>query len=118
MIILEFLGRLITAFIIEDLVFAGIDSLNNFVLKLRGIETLSVQEKKLKKLRKKYLFKKVKLLKTINPKIKACQIANVLEVVDSKLVYIEVIGPDKYQIEYKGDIAFLIKLNSIRLINT
>ena len=115
MIFFELLGQFIMQIIFEGIIGSSLSEANNFILKLRGIETGTPDERKQKKLEKKYLYKKVKLLRTINPIIKAGMTATVLDVINNKQVFVEVSGTDGLPLEYIGELAFTTKILHLKL---
>ncbi len=82
------LFEFIVQFIFEEFLRETIISINNFILKLRGIETRSIEEIKLDKLRKKYEYKTVKLKNNVND-LEIGEQGTVLEVINLNYCFVE-----------------------------
>ncbi len=88
MLLLEIIGKFITEVIIIEVLGAILSRLNNSVLKLRGIETRSIEEIKYHKLRKRYEYKLVKLIRDVH-NLKRGTMGIVLEVIDLTFCFVE-----------------------------
>ena len=66
MILLELIGEFVAEVIIIDFFGGILSKINNSILKIRGIETRSVDEIKLDKIKKRYDYKTVKLKRKVN----------------------------------------------------
>ena len=91
MIILEIISEFIIEVIFIDIIGGILSRLNNAVLKLRGIETKSLEEIKLEKLRKRYEYKTIALKSNYNNLLKGDK-GVVLELTDTDNAFIEFDG--------------------------
>lgn len=66
MLILEIIAQFLIEQIFINLICGGISRIYNFILKLRGIETRSQDEIKLERLKRRYEYKSVRILKDVN----------------------------------------------------
>ena len=82
------LFEVIAEFIFEEILREIVLRINNFILKLRGIETRSIEEIKLDKLRKKYEYKTVNLKNNVNG-LEIGEQGTVLEIIDLNYCFVE-----------------------------
>jgi hypothetical protein len=88
MVILEALIQFFIEVILIDIIGGTISRLNNAVLKFRGIETRSIDEIKLTKLKKRYEYKII-ALKSNHNELKKGTKGIVLELIDNEKALIE-----------------------------
>ena len=91
MIILELIAEFFIEVIMIDVTGGTLSKLNNAILKLRGIETKSVEEIKLDKLKKRYEYKNV-VLKSNSNELKKGKKGVVLELIDGNNAFVEFEG--------------------------
>lgn len=91
MIILEIIAEFIIEVIFIDLIGGLFSRINNAVLKLRGIETLPVDEIKFNKLKKRYEYKTIALKSSYNELEKGSK-GVVLELIDAGNAFVEFEG--------------------------
>ncbi len=91
MIILELIADFVIEVILIDIIGGTISKLNNAILKLRGIETKTIDEIKIDKLKKRYEYKTIALKSNYNELKK-----------DSKGVVVELIDNDNAFVEFEG----------------
>jgi hypothetical protein len=100
MIIVELIAEFFLETIFIDVIGGAISKINNRFLKLRGIETESVEEKKFNKIRKRYEYKKVRL-KQNQGHLKKGEIGIVLEVLNPKECSVEFNDKDIIEVKLK-----------------
>ena len=88
MIILEIISEFIIEVIFIEVIGGTTSRLNNAVSKLRGIETKSVEEVKLDKLKKRYEYKSIVLKSNYNEFKKGTK-GIVLELIDKENAFVE-----------------------------
>ncbi len=88
MLLLEIIGQFLIEVIFIDFLGGILSRLNNSILKLRGIETRSIEEIKLDKIRKRYELKTVKLKREITNLEKGKK-GVILEIIDLKSCIVE-----------------------------
>ena len=91
MIILEVLTKFIIEVILIDIIGGAMSKINNVILKIRGIETRTVDEIKLEKLKKRYEYKTI-ALKSDYDELKKGSKGVVLELIDSNNAFVEFEG--------------------------
>ena len=94
MIILEIIAEFIIEVIFIELVGGTLSRLNNGILKLRGIETRTIEEIKFEKFRKRYEYKSV-ITKAAYGNINKGTKGTVLELIDSKIAFVEFKGNEE-----------------------
>ncbi len=109
MIIIEVIIHFIVEVIFINIIGGAISRINNFILKLRGIETKSLSEIKLEKLRNRYEYNTVKLLKDLDEKNGRGSIGIVVELIDEEEALVE-FNDDNF--------ATKVKLKDLRKINS
>ena len=100
MIIIEVIAQFIVEVIFIEIIGGIVSRSKNLILKLRGIETRSISEIKLDKLKTRYEYKKVQLLKDADIRNQKGSIGVVLELVDIKEALVE-FGNDQTPIKVK-----------------
>jgi len=88
MIIVEIIAGFIVEVILIDVIGGILTRLNNAVLKLRGIETRTVDEIILDKMKKRYEYKRIALKSNYNKLQKGAK-GVVLELMDKKNAHVE-----------------------------
>lgn len=88
MIVLEIIAEFVIEVVLIEIIGGTISRLNNAVLKLRGIETKSVEEVKLDKLKKRYEHKSIVLKSNYNEFKKGTK-GVVLELIDKENAFVE-----------------------------
>ena len=94
MILLEIIGQIIVEIIFIDFLGGILIRINNSILRLRGIETRSIEEIKLEKVRKRYEYKTVKLKRKTDEFERGTK-GVVLEIIDLKYCFVEFGKADK-----------------------
>ena len=97
MLLLEIIGQFIVEVIFIEFLGGILTRINNSILKLRGIETRSIEEIKLDKIKKRYEYKTVKLKKKVNG-LEIGTKGVVLEIIDLKSCFVE-FGKEKKEIK-------------------
>ena len=88
MIIIEIIAQFVIEVILIDIIGGTLSKLNNTILKLRGIETRTLDEIKYDKLKKLYEYKTV-LAKTDYNEIQKGTKGVVLELTDNEFAFVE-----------------------------
>lgn len=91
MIILEIIAEFIIEVILIDIVGGTISRINNAVLNFRGIETRTIEEIKLDKLKDRYEYKTISLKSNYN-ELKKGSKGVVLELIDNENAFVEFEG--------------------------
>ena len=93
MVILEAIAQFFIEVILIDIIGGIISRANNAVLRIRGIETRTVDEIKFNKLKKRYEYKTIALKSNYNDLKKGIK-GVVLELIDNENAFIEFEGLD------------------------
>lgn len=88
MILLEIISQLLFEELLEGFLGGFLRRANNSLLKLRGIETRSPEVIHLEKLRDRYLYKNVKVLKSTGGVLRGDE-GIVLEIINTKTCFVE-----------------------------
>jgi len=106
MIIVELIAEFFLETIFIDGIGGSISKINNRILKLRGIETESFEEKKFNRIRKRYEYKKVRL-KQNQGELKKGEIGIVLAV----------LNPQECSVEFNEKDIIEVKLKELLITN-
>ena len=88
MILLEIIGQIIIEVFLIEFLGGILLRLNNSILKLRGIETKSIEEIKLDKKRKRFEYKTVKLKRNVG-NLKRGKKGVIFEIINLKYCFVE-----------------------------
>lgn len=118
MLLFEIIGEFLFGVVFEGIVMGTLRSLkkvwNRTVHKVPKLPP--TQADAIKALEKKILYKNVVVTKDINPGIRAGVKGTILEVIDTKRVFVEFYDLDGQQIEYEGDIVFEVGMDQLKVV--
>lgn len=110
MILLEIIAQFFVEVIFVEGLYSSLVKINDKVLKLRGNENVNTDEKLIKKLKRNYLYKRVKIKQ--GERVYSGKKGSVMEFIDTDKVYVEF---DEFEDGVR--IGNYYKLTELKLLN-